>query len=108
VENSGVGGIYIKGLQMFEVVADCSGVGSIELAGVTDRARFDCSGVGSIQAENLKAKSVNADVSGVGGIKCHASESIDAEVSGVGGLEYGGKPQDKKLRREGIGDITEL
>ena len=64
--------------------------------------------MGSIKASQLKAKSVMADVSGVGGISCHALESIDGRVSGVGSLKYGGSPQNKTLKRTGVGDISEI
>ena len=33
---------------------------------------------------------------------------IDGKVSGVGSLKYGGKPQEKQLERDGVGDISEL
>ena len=56
----------------------------------------------------LKAKSVKADVSGVGGIRCYASERIDGRVSGVGSLKYGGNPQEKQLKRDGVGGISEI
>lgn len=108
VENSGVGTLYLSGLQLADLEAECSGVGNIELSGEIGRAEFDCSGVGSIKAESLKAKSVKADVSGVGGISCFASEDIDGDVSGVGSLKYGGNPHEKKLKRSGIGDISEI
>ena len=108
VENSGVGSLYLSGLTIGHLEADCSGVGSIELNGMAERAELDCSGVGSIKGEGLKAKSVKAGVSGVGGINCYASERIDGKVSGVGSLKYGGKPQEKQLERDGVGDISEL
>lgn len=108
VENSGVGTLYLSGLSVGKLDVDCSGVGGIELGGEAEKAQFDCSGVGSIKAENLKAKTVKAEVSGVGGIRCYASESLEAEVSGVGSLKYGGSPQHKRLQRNGVGDISEL
>ncbi|MBQ8487106.1 MAG: DUF2807 domain-containing protein [Prevotella sp.] len=108
VENSGVGTLYLSGLTVNQLEAECSGVGNIELSGQTGRAELECSGVGSIKAENLKAQAVKAEVSGVGGIRCHATERIDGEVSGVGSLKYGGKPQQKQLRRSGLGEIAEL
>ena len=108
VENSGVGTLYLSGLAIGHLEADCSGVGSIELKGVADRAELDCSGVGSIKGDGLKAKSVKADVSGVGGIRCYASERIDGRVSGVGSLKYGGNPQEKQLKRDGVGGISEI
>ena len=108
VENSGVGGIYLSGLEVEHLEAECSGVGGIELAGIANRADLDCSGVGSIKAGELKAKHVKAEVSGVGGITCYASESIRGDVNGVGSLKYGGTPKDKELKRSGVGDITEF
>jgi hypothetical protein len=103
-----VGGIYLSGLLLVDIVAECSGVGGMELSGEVDRAKLECSGVGSIKAADLKAKSVKGEVSGVGGISCYASESIEAEVSGVGSLKYGGKPHHNHLQRSGVGEITEL
>lgn len=108
IDNSGVGTLYLSGLTVGELEADCSGVGSIELAGSANRVELDCSGVGSIKAEALKGKVVTADVSGVGGISCYASERIDGEVSGVGSLKFGGSPKEKQLRRDGVGEIAEL
>lgn len=108
VENSGLGTLYISELQFADVDVECSGVGSIEIGGQCGYAELDCSGVGSIKAEPLKSKAVKAEVSGVGGIVCTATESIRGYVSGVGSLKYGGKPQDKELKRTGVGDISEL
>ena len=108
VENSGVGSVYLYGLQIDDIEVDCSGVGSMELGGKADRATLECSGVGGITADKLQAKTVKADVSGVGGIKCYASERIEGNVSGVGSLTFDGKPQEKKLNRSGVGNITEL
>jgi hypothetical protein len=51
---------------------------------------------------------VEAEVSGVGSVFCHASHSIKGEVSGVGSLKYGGNPSEKKLERNGVGGISEL
>ncbi len=108
IENSGVGKVYLSGLKVRKLDAECSGVGGMELSGVADEADYECSGVGGIEAKELKAKSVKAEVSGVGGISCYASERINGEVSGVGSLTYGGSPQQKELKRTGIGKISEL
>ena len=108
INNSGVGSLYLSGLNTKQVDAACSGVGSITLSGTTLEAELRCTGVGSIKADGLKANAVVGRVSGVGGIKCHATESIKAEVSGVGSLQYAGQPQDKELKRTGVGAITEL
>lgn len=108
LENSGVGKLYLLGLQVGRLEVECSGVGGIELGGQADEALLECSGVGSIKAGSLKAKTVRANVSGVGGIHCFASEHIEGNVSGVGSLKYGGNPQKKDLNRSGVGNISEI
>ena len=91
-----------------ELDISCTGVGSITVSGQADEAEFSCSGVGSINAKDLKAREVEASVSGVGGIECYASEYIKGRVSGVGGLKYVGHPAKKDLNRSMTGGITEL
>lgn len=108
VDNSGVGSLFLSGLDMGQIEVDCSGVGSVELNGTADEAELECSGVGSIKAAGLKARRVAGEVSGVGGIQCHATEELKAEVSGVGSLKYAGKPERKDIRRSGVGKIEEL
>ena len=83
-------------------------MGSITLNGQADEAEYSCSGVGSINAKDLKAREVEASISGVGGIECYASEYIKGRVSGVGGLKYAGHPARKDLDRSLTGGITEL
>ena len=87
----------------------CSGVGSIKLSGKTEEARYECSGVGSINAVDLKALHVDAVVSGVGGIKCFASDFIKGRVTGVGSLEYAGNPHGAQLDKSSmVGNISEI
>lgn len=108
IDNSGVGEIHLRGLSATALKVDCSGVGNIMLEGQAEAAEMDCSGVGSILASRLKARSVDAEVSGVGGIECFASEAISGEVSGVGSLKYAGHPKSKNLNRSGVGSLSEM
>jgi hypothetical protein len=108
VKNSGVGSFQLNCINAQKIDVSCSGVGSINIDGQTDEAEYSCSGVGSINAKDMKAREVNARVSGVGGIKCYASEYIKGNVSGVGGLEYAGHPDKKDLSHSLTGGITEL
>lgn len=108
IDNSGVGFINLYGLEVQKLSADCSGVGNIEMNGIADKVRLECSGVGSIEAKGLKARYVQGEVTGVGGIECYASDSLKALVSGVGSFKYDGQPHSKNLKRTGIGNISEL
>lgn len=107
IDNSGVGKIAVGKLTADKVSVDCSGVGSVELSGTARSAELECSGVGSIKAMGLSAATVEAEVSGVGGIECTATDSLRGEVSGVGSIIYGGHPAKKELRRTGVGKISE-
>jgi hypothetical protein len=98
----------LKNLEVRKIDVSCSGVGSIVVSGQTDEAKYTCSGVGSINAKDLKAQEVEASISGVGGVECHASEVIKGNISGVGGLKFAGHPAKKDLHHSMTGGFTEL
>ena len=108
IENSGAADICMDELTTDELEIKNSGVGSITIEGKTDEAEYSCSGVGNIDAKDMKAREVDAHISGVGGIECFASEYIKGDVSGVGGLKYGGNPSKKDLHSGMTGGISEL
>jgi len=108
IENSGVGTLKLQGLSINKMIVDCSGVGNIELSGSADKVSLKCSGVGNVAAKDLKARYVQGEVTGVGGIECYAYDSLKATVSGVGALKYAGQPHSKNLHRTGVGNISEL
>ena len=108
VKNSGVGSFQLNHINTPKLDVSCSGVGSINIDGQTDEAQYSCSGVGSINAREMKAREVNAKVSGVGGVDCHATDYLYGRVTGVGGLKYAGHPAKKDLNHSMTGGITEL
>lgn len=108
VENSGVGAFRLNKVLADMVYVKCSGVGDISINGETQEAELNCSGVGSINAKDLKSNNIKANVSGVGGITCHATEFIDGKVTGVGSLKYAGHPQQRHLNKPVTGGISEI
>lgn len=108
VENSGVGSFKLHKVLADQVSIRCSGVGDISIDGETQEAELNCSGVGSINAEDLKSINTKAQVSGVGGITCHASDTIDGKVTGVGSLRYAGNPKQRYLNKPFTGGISEI
>jgi hypothetical protein len=108
IENSGVGKIELSGLRVHKLETECSGVGDIVLKGLAAKAKYECSGVGNIKADELKARYVKAEVTGVGGIECYASEYLKGNVAGVGSLKYAGNPEKKYLNHPVTGSISEL
>ena len=108
LRNSGAASISMDSLDTDRLEIVNSGVGSINISGITDDVEIINSGVGSINSEKLKALNVKASVSGVGSITCYASERIEGRVSGVGSLKYAGNPKKKDNKRSGVGSITEM
>ena len=108
IQNSGVGSFRLNNVLADQVTVGCSGVGDISINGETIDATLNCSGVGSIRAKDLKSKNVDAHVSGVGGIECHASDYIYGRVTGVGSLKYAGHPTKKDVNKSITGGISEF
>lgn len=108
IQNSGIGSFRLNNVLADQVTVGCSGVGDISINGETIDATLNCSGVGSIRAKDLKSKNVDAHVSGVGGIECHASDYIYGRVTGVGSLKYAGHPTKKDVNKSITGGISEF
>ena len=83
-------------------------VGSIKMNGRAGKVDYRCTGVGNIEAKDLKARRVDANVNGVGGIECFASEYLHGRVTGVGSLRYAGHPKETDLHHSMTGSISEL
>lgn len=106
--NSGVGAFNFSNLVVRKVNVLCSGVGSIKMNGRAGKVDYRCTGVGNIEAKDLKARRVDANVNGVGGIECFASEYLHGRVTGVGSLRYAGHPKKTDLHHSMTGSISEL
>ncbi len=102
----GVGNFEALDLQSSNIQVTYEGVGNLLLGGTTDFVEITSEGVGSTSIENLKAKRAVIR-SGVGSVKCFASESIDLNNSGVGSITYYGNPAEKNMSNSGVGKIKE-
>ena len=107
IDFEGVGNFEALELQTNSIKASCEGVGNLKLGGTTDLIEITSEGVGSINAQNLIAKHAVIRSSGVGSVKCYASESIDVTNNGVGSITYYGNPEVKNMNNSGIGKIKE-
>ncbi len=92
VEVAGVVDGSVTGLAGGDFEVDISGVGDLRLSGKCDALDADVSGVGELQAEELHCRTVDVEVSGVGGASVYASESASAEIAGIGKIEIYGSP----------------
>lgn len=102
---AGVGEAEVTGIDGKTFSASIEGVGGMKLKGKTDELTAEVSGVGGLNAEDLTAKSVKVEVSGVGGAQVHATDTLDAKCSGVGGIDYKGDPKVTKSV-SGVGGVS--
>ncbi len=84
-----------------------SGSGDLVLKGTAEVFNGAVAGSGDLTAYDLKAKNVNATVSGSGDIETTATSEIKARVSGSGDIFYKGNPEKEDKKVSGSGDITE-
>ena len=103
----GVGNLEALDLESNNIKAGYEGVGNLTLGGTTDFVEIKAEGVGSINAEKLRAKRAIVKSSGVGSVKCFASDDLDLTNEGVGSITYYGNPKTKKLNNSGVGKIKE-
>jgi len=94
------------GLEAEDVKVLITGSGTAALTGNTNLLACNVTGSGDLYATKLKAKNVDASVTGSGNIKVDVTEFLKARVTGSGDIDYSGNPikEDKKVA--GSGDIT--
>lgn len=89
-----------------ELSGAITGSGDIKLSGNADEFSCKVTGSGDFMAYNLKAKNVEAGVSGSGDIQVSASQSLKARVSGSGDISYRGNPEKQDFKTSGSGAIS--
>lgn len=83
-----------------------SGSGNINLKGSSDSLTTKLAGSGNIEASNLKAKNVDANVSGSGNSRVNCAENLTARIAGSGDIKYTGNPEKRDVKVSGSGSIT--
>lgn len=83
-----------------------SGSGNINLKGNSDNLTTKLAGSGNINATSLKAKRVDANVSGSGNSRVNCIESLTARIAGSGDIKYTGNPEKRDVKVSGSGNIS--
>ena len=104
---SGSGEVQL-GVEAEDVKVSVTGSGGAKLAGTVNSLVCNVTGSGDLNAVKLKAKNVNATVTGSGDIKIDVSESLKARVTGSGDIDYQGNPEMEDKKVTGSGDITSI
>jgi len=76
-----------------------------EFDGIAEELDASISGAGYLDAIDLKTRSCNMKIEGVGAGSIYATESLNATISGVGKIRYKGDPKVYK-KIEGVGIVS--
>ena len=100
------GGAKIEmGMKVDELLVIGEGGVSMNFRGVAEKMVARISGAGYLNADELKAKSVEVEIEGVGGGSVYATEHLKTIIEGVGKVKYKGNPIVVK-EVEGLGLVS--
>ena len=85
-----------------------SGSGKLIVDGSCNTINVSISGSGKVSAENMRAKSCKASLSGSGNARVNVSEELNASISGSGGVHYRGEPDHVNSRVSGSGRVKKI
>ncbi|HTN69154.1 MAG TPA: head GIN domain-containing protein [Dysgonamonadaceae bacterium] len=105
VNFEGVGNFEASDLESLNIKTNYEGVGNLTLGGTSNLIEIKSEGVGRVNTQNLIAKNAIVISSGVGSVKCYASNSIDIINNGVGSITYYGNPTIKNVENSGVGKV---
>ncbi|MDT0644398.1 head GIN domain-containing protein [Zunongwangia sp. F363] len=93
-------------LDVQDLKGSVTGSGDIVVNGNADHFECKVTGSGDFEAFNLKARTVEATVSGSGDLMVYASEKLFARVSGSGDITYKGSPKKEDFKVSGSGSVS--
>ncbi|HZW04920.1 MAG TPA: head GIN domain-containing protein [Anaerolineaceae bacterium] len=92
LEMNGAGGIEIGNLTAGRLEAMLDGLGSVELNGEVDELTVSIPGSGNFDGENLRSRTANVTISGLGSANVWVVDNLQVEISGAGSVDYYGSP----------------
>lgn len=104
--SDGVGSIKSDALVARSLYVYQKGVGSIDLQGQAQSAKYYLDGVGSLKAKDMIVSDAIVEQNGVGSVSCYASGTINISTQGVGSVNYYGNPQVTGLKKSGVGSVN--
>jgi hypothetical protein len=103
----GVGGLTLNTTGQAERIdVKLGGAGQISVSGQTRVLRAHMGGVGSLDAQQLRADTVDLDLSGLGGASVFAKTAANVNLSGMGSATVYGKPVTRNATTNGFGKVS--
>jgi len=89
---AGGGNITFDDLQVEALHVSIPGAGVVKASGQARSQSVDIAGIGRYEGEELQSAHTSVDVSGAGTASVWVTETLDANLTGVGGVHYYGEP----------------
>jgi hypothetical protein len=103
----GVGGLTLNTTgQADRIEVKLGGAGQISVSGQTRVLRAHLGGVGSLDAQQLRADTVDLDMSGLGGASVFAKTAANVNLNGMGSATVYGKPVTRNATTNGFGKVS--
>jgi hypothetical protein len=83
-----------------------NGAGRIEMIGQTKRLNASLGGVGSLDAQQLRAESVDVNMTGLGSASVYARNDANLTLTGLGSATVYGNPTTRKSSARGLGGVS--
>lgn len=107
IDMSGAGKILVNQITTDSLSIDLSGVGGVEISGEAAETSIDVSGAGGVNAPDLKARTANISISGLGSVTVWVTDQLTGDISGGGSVSYYGNPQ-TNTSSTGLGKFNSL
>jgi len=104
---SGTGRIVFSRLSLDSLSLTLSGAGDVELEGEADSAEIDLTGAGNVEASDLKVRTADVSLTGLGSATVWVTDTLTGEITGAGSIEYYGDPH-TDLENTGLGVFKSL
>jgi hypothetical protein len=88
------------------LTVDIAGASASKFTGTTDQFNLDASGAVSVDADQLRARQVDIDASGMTAAQVYASAILRAEASGASQIKYKGNPANTNINADGASKVV--
>ncbi|GAA4428690.1 hypothetical protein GCM10023188_13130 [Pontibacter saemangeumensis] len=95
----------VADLDVRNLKVDIAGACISKFTGRADNFELDVTGAGVVDAEDLKATSVDADVTGASAAEVYATTTLRAQASGASRITYRGNPSDTTIDSSGPSSV---
>ncbi|HEU4776605.1 MAG TPA: DUF2807 domain-containing protein [Telluria sp.] len=102
----GVGSMNIQGDNADGIDLNLRGAGFVTLRGNSKWLKASLGGLGNLDAQHFNVDTVNLDLSGLGNAVVSAKQNANLNLSGLGSVTVYGKPVNRAVSVDGLGNVN--